>query len=90
MVGQHGQESTLDKTQTKIPSKQATDSQGVVFAYENKADAVEEGFGCDIIEISYSAAIFVTHSQEALLDASDTIVILCECISNFSLLAVTK
>ena len=80
----HSIDNNLDRTQMTIPSVPASDLQGVVFAYENLEDAIEEGWECDIIEISYSEAIIATHSQEALFDAPDTVIILCEYIRNFS------
>lgn len=51
----------IDKTQVTIPSKLATDENGVVFAYQDIEDAKEEGFGCDIIRIEYNSAIIATH-----------------------------
>lgn len=54
----------LDKTQQELISKPATNDPGVVFAYENLEDAIEEGFDCDIIEIKYKKAISANHTQE--------------------------
>ena len=58
----------LDRTQNNPRSPQATNDPGVVFAYENINDAVDEGFNQMIVEISYSAAVRATHEQEAALD----------------------
>jgi hypothetical protein len=73
----------LDKTQMTIPSKPATDVDGVVFGYLNLKDAQEEGFGCDIIKVTFKQAIIATHCQEATLDAPDTVMILCADILAF-------
>jgi hypothetical protein len=61
-------DSNLDKTQYKILSDPAAHDPGVVFAYENESDTREEGFGCDIVRIEFSAAVQALHSQEAELD----------------------
>jgi hypothetical protein len=67
----------LDKTQITIPSKPATHSPGVVFAYLDEAESRREGFGCDIIMIKFKEAISATHAQEASLgQVPNTILIL--------------
>ena len=79
----HTIDNNLDQTQLTLVSIPASDTNGVVFGYSNIEDAIEEGFGCDVFEISYSKAVMATHSQEASLGAPDTILILCSDIISF-------
>jgi hypothetical protein len=46
---------------------EATELEGVVFAYEDLNDAREEGFGLDIIRIRYREAIKALHKAEDAL-----------------------
>jgi hypothetical protein len=54
----------LDQTQKIHYLGEATEIEGVVFAYESLEDAREEGFGLDIIKISYKTAIKALHKAE--------------------------
>ena len=80
----------LDQTQLTIPSKQATCTPGVVFAYLDKKDAEEEGFDCDIIEIEFCNALQATHVQEVTLGAPDTILIINTDIKKFKKITNTN
>lgn len=66
----------LDQTQGRVPSDPATHDPGVVFAYLDETETRAEGKNCDILEISFRAAVQATHSQEVTLGAPDTILIL--------------
>lgn len=57
----------LDQTQTSVISNEATESEGVVFAYEDINDSREEGFGLDIVKIRYKTAIKALHKGEKAL-----------------------
>ncbi|MDA9554919.1 hypothetical protein N9R54_01675 [Pelobium sp.] len=57
----------LDQTQMINYLGEATELEGVVFAYEDLNDAREEGFGLDIIKIRYRAAIKALHKAEDAL-----------------------
>jgi len=82
----------IDRTQqSSVESPPATDPQGVVFAYEDEADAREEGFGCEIFRIDYRRAVKAVHSQEdALLAAaaSRTVLIVAGDIERFESIGV--
>jgi len=66
----------LDFTQDGFDFPKATCDPGVVFAYEHSKDAVEEGAGCDVLQIEYSSAIRAEHSQEVdCMGAPPTILI---------------
>lgn len=54
----------LDRTQSIAYLGEATEENGVVFAYENLADAIEEGFDLDIVKIRYKRAIKALHRGE--------------------------
>jgi len=53
----------LDITQ-KLPSVPAQHDPGVVFAYEDIKNAIEEGIGCEIIKLHYREAIKADQGQE--------------------------
>jgi len=59
--------SDLDQTQKLHYLAEATETIGVVFAYEYIEDAREEGFGFDIIKIRYRVAISALHKAEDFL-----------------------
>ncbi len=83
----------LDRTQSTLRSPPATADPGVVFAYSDLSDAIEEGFGAEIIEVSFKCAVRATHSQEAALDSSaqlPTILICSSDISHFRRLGSSK
>lgn len=61
--------SNLDCTQSSIISAPALYDPGVVFAYEQVAEAREEGFDLDIIKITYRKALKAFHTQENYLDS---------------------
>lgn len=74
----------LDKTQLSVPSKPATSDPGVVFAYQNLYETIEEGENCDIIKIYFSQALQATHIQENVSSEDrDTILILNTDIKRF-------
>jgi hypothetical protein len=73
----------LDRTQFSLASVPAKHDPGVVFAYENFADAAEEGWGCEVYEIQYKKAVLASHMQEELLGAPPTLLILTSEISSF-------
>nr|NQU93397.1 hypothetical protein [Bacteroidota bacterium] len=54
----------LDQTQRIKYLVEATENEGVVFAYEKLKDAQEEGFGLKIIRIRYKKAIRSLHKAE--------------------------
>lgn len=54
----------LDQTQKINYLGEATEMEGVVFAYESINDTREEGFGLDIIKIHYKNAIRALHKAE--------------------------
>lgn len=58
----------LDQTQTAVFSSEATESEGVVFAYSEINEAREEGNGLDIVKIRYKTAIKALHKGENALD----------------------
>lgn len=80
-------DSNLAQTQVSIPSKPATHNPGVVFAYEDVEEAkLEGGKKCDIVEITYSAAVEATHEQEAeWADAPPCILMLTSNIVSYKL-----
>lgn len=57
-------DSNLDQTQKISYLGEATELEGVVFAYEDLIDACEEGFSLDIIKIRYRFAIKELHKAE--------------------------
>jgi hypothetical protein len=54
----------LDRTQLTPISPPAKDDPGIVFAYENEAEAREEADGLDVVKIRYRKAVKAFHSHE--------------------------
>jgi hypothetical protein len=83
----------LDCTQQDISFLPATDPGGVVFAYEELSDAIEEGYAMPgdeltvkILKVSFSSAIKALHEQEYnLTGAPHTLLILVDDILDFEI-----
>ncbi len=86
-------DANIDCTQHKLISTPATDINGVVFAYEDINDSIEEGFVLQseklinkIFRIEYESSIRADHVQEvAFSDAPPTIIILANKINRFEI-----
>ncbi len=75
-------------TQDKLVSDPATEPDGLVYAYEDINDALDEGgagaTNTDIFEISYSKAIRAIHAKEAQeYEAPPTVLIMAPDITGF-------
>jgi hypothetical protein len=79
-------DTNLDFTQSELVSAPAKHDPGVVFAYVERGDAADEGFGCELFELRYRAAVLAEHIQEAALGAPETVLILTSDIESFECL----